>query len=321
MGTSTGRDLHIDRLLSQMAIGYFQDTGIARLIAPVVPVEKQGDLYSIFSRADALRTEEDKRSPDTEANKITRSISSDQYYCQNYALKYPVTLEDRENADPVFRQNLINNAAEYVMDKLLLSWEVRVAGIVNNTASVGSSAGVGSEWDAAASSDPIGDMETAMDNVQDLTGLRPNRVVMGLDAWRSLKRNTSVRDLIFGATGGGSPQRNVTRSQVAAALEVEQVLVGAAYRNTANEAQAETLEKVWGDNVTCYYAPSGPSRDRPSWLYSFRWTRPGLPNMQVERHAFDTKRKSEEVEVGYYQGEKVTGTEYAYTLLAVNSST
>jgi hypothetical protein len=318
MPQSTGRDLHVDALLSQMAIGYFQDNGIAGLVAPSVPVEHQGDAYSIFSRADALRTEDTKRSPDTEANKVTRTISSDTYYCQNYALKYPVTIEDRDNADPVFRQNLINNGAEYVMDKLLLDWEVRLATLAQATASVGSSAGVASEWDAAASSDPIGDMETAMDNVQDLTGLRPNRIVMGLDAWRSLKRNDSVRDLIFGSTNA---QRNVTRQQVAAALEVEQILVGAAYRNTANEAQAESLSKVWADHVTCYYAPQNPSRDRPSWMYSFRWNKPGLPNMQVERHPFNTRRKSEEVEVGYYQDEKITGSEYAYTLISVNSST
>jgi len=321
MPQSTQRDLHIDALLSQMAIGYFQDTGIARLIAPVIPVAKQGDMYSVFSRADALRTEASERSPGTEANKITRTISSDTYYTQNYALKYGVTIEDRSNADPVFRQNLITNAAEYVLDKLSLGWEQRVATLVQATGSVSSSAGVGSEWDAAASSDPIGDMESAMDNVQDLTGLRPNRVVMGLDAWRSLKRNTSVRDLIFGATGGGSPQRNVTKQQVANALEVEQVLVGAAYRNTANEAQAETLAKIWGDHVTCYYAPSGASRDKPSWMYSFRWSAPGLPNMQVERHAYDTKTKQEEVEVGYYQSEKITAADYAFTLVSVNSST
>jgi len=318
MPQSQGRDLHIDALLSQMAIGYFQDTGIAGLIAPVVPVGKQGDMYSVFSRADALRTEDSNRSPGTEANKITRTISSDTYYAQNYALKYPVTLEDRVNADPVFRQNLITNAAEYVLDKLSLGWEQRVATLVQATTSVGSSAGVGSEWGAAASSDPIGDMETAMDNVQDLTGKRPNNIVMGLAAWRSLKRNSSVRDLIFGSTNA---QRNVTKAQIAAALEVDRVLVGAAYRNTANEAQAETLSAVWGDHVTCYYAPASPSRDKPSWMYSFRWAAPGLPNMQAERHPFDTKTKTEEVEVGYYQAEKITGAEYGFTLISVNSST
>lgn len=318
MPQSTGRDLHIDRLLSNVAIGYFMENNIAGLIAPIVTVGKQSDVYAIYSRADALRTEDTKRSPDTEANKVTRTISSSTYYAQNYALKYGVTIEDRENADPIHRQELINDAATYVTDKLALDWEVRVAGIVNSTSNVGSSAGVGSEWDAAASSDPIGDMNTAMDNVQDLTGLRPNRIVMGLDAWRSLRRNDQILDRVFGST---RPQGFATINQVAGLLEVDNILVGAAYRNTAEEGLAESLAKVWGDNVTCYYAPERASRDRPSFMYSFRWAPPGLPNMQAERHPFDPKRKSEEVEVGYYQDERVTASEYAFTLLAVNSST
>ncbi len=318
MPQSSGRDLHVDRLLSQMAIGFADNSVIAGTIAPVVPVDKQGDIYSVFSRADAFRTEDDKRSPGTEANKITRTISSDNYYAQNYALKYPITLEDRENADPVFRQNLWNDAAEYVTDKLMLSWEVRVAALVNATTNVGSSAGVASEWDAAASSDPIGDITTALDNVQDLTGQRPNRLVFGLDAWRSIRRNDQILDRVFGTS---FPQPFATRAQVANLLEVPNLHVGEAYRNTANEAQAETLNKVWGDNVLCCYTPDSASRDRPSFMYSYRWSAPGLPNMQAERHPFDAKTKTEEVEVGYYQDEKITGSEYAFLLLAVNSST
>ncbi len=318
MPQSTGRDLHLDRLLSQMAIGFMENATIAGSIAPTVIVDKQSDAYSIFSRADALRTEEDKRSPGTEANKITRTISSDTYYAQNYALKYPITIEDRENADPVYRQNLWNDAAAYVTRKLQLSWEVRVAALVNATTNVGSSAGVASEWDAAASSDPIGDLHTAMDNVQDLTGTRPNKLVFGMDAWRSIRRNDQILNRIFGTNnGGGMP----SVAQVANLIEVEQISIGSAYRNTANEAQAEVLAKVWGDNVLACFTPNAPSRDLPSFMYSYRWQTGGLPNMTAERHPFDPKTKTEEVEVGYYQDEKITGSEYAFLLLAVNSST
>lgn len=318
MPQSTGRDLHIDALLSQMAIGFMENETVAGRVAPTVPVGKQGDMYTVFSRADAFRIEETKRSPDTEANRITRTISSDTYYAQNYALKYGITIEDRENADPVYRQTMWNDAARYVTRKLALDWEQRIADLIFAAASVGSSAGVASEWDAAASSDPIGDIHTALDNVEDSTGTRPNRLLMGTDAWRYLRRNDQILDRIFGTNnGGGFP----STAQVANLLDIPEILVGGAYKNTANEAQAESLSKIWGDNVLAYYAPSSPSRDEPSFMYSFRWSAPGLPNMQVERHPYDPKRKSEEVEVGYYQDEKVTGSEYGFLLLAVGSST
>ena len=73
--------------------------------------------------------------------------------------------------------------------------------------------------------------------------------------------------------------------------------------------------------VLLSYVPDSPSRDLPSHMYTFRWATGGLPNMQAERHAFDSKTKTEELEVGYYQAEKVTGAEYAFLLLGVNSST
>lgn len=318
MPQSTGRNLHIDRLLSQMAIGYMENDTIAGTIAPVVTVDKQSDAYSVFSRADAMRTEDDRRSPGTEANKITRTISSDTFYCQNYALKYPITLEDRENADPVFRQNLWNDAANYVTRKLSLGWEVRAAALAFATASVGSSAGVASEWDASASSDPIGDIQTAMDNVEDLTGTRPNQVTMGNAAWRSLRRNDQILNRLFGTNNGGG---FAAKEQVASLLEIPKIRVGNTYRNTANEAQAESLSKIWTDHVLLSYVPDSPSRDQPSHMYTFRWATGGLPNMQAERHAFDPKTKTEEVEVGYYQDEKITGSEYAFLILSVNSST
>ena len=318
MPQSTGRELHIDRLLSQMAIGYMENDTIAGTIAPVVTVDKQSDAYTVFSRADAYRTEEAQRSPGAEANKITRTISSDTYYAQNYALKYPITIEDRENADPVFRQNLWNDAANYVTRKLQLGWEQRVADLVFNTSNVGSSAGVASEWDAAASSDPIGDILTAMDNVEDLTGTRPNKLVLGNDAWRSLRRNDQILNRIFGTNnGGGFPNR----AQIANLIEIPQILVGNVYYNSANETQAESMSKIWGDMALLCFTPDSPSRDLPSFMYSYRWATGGLPNMQAERHPFDPKTKTEEVEVGYYQVEKVTGDEYAFILDAVNSST
>ena len=318
MPQSTGRDLHVDRLLSQMAIGFMENQLIAGTIAPMVLVDKQGDSYSVFSRADALRREDDLRSPGVEANKITRTISSDTFYCKNYALKEIVTIEDRENADPVFRQNLINDKAAYVTRKLGLNWESRVATLVFDTSNVGSSAGVGSEWDAAASSDPIGDILTAMDNAEDLTGTRPNKLVMGTDAWRSLRRNDQILNRIFGTNnGGGFP----SVAQIANLLDIPKIIIGRAYENTANEAQAESLSKIWGDNALLCYTPDTPSRDLPSFMYSYRWVAPGLPNMQAERHPYNPKTKTEEVEVGYYQAEKITGSEYAYLILSVNSST
>jgi hypothetical protein len=317
MGSTTGHsDLHIDKLLSQMALDYRPEGFIADQIMPIVDVDKQSDYYSDFSRADKMRVEDTKRAPDTEARRIEIGVGSGTFFCTNYALQAPVTLEDQKNADPVFLDKIINGRTELVMDKLLLDWELRVATQVTNTSNVGSSSAVSSAWNGAGA--PIDDLNTAIDNVRFSNGVRPNKMVFGLAAWLSFRRDSTIRNLIFGTNnGGGYP----STAQVAQLFEIDDILIGGAFRNTGQEGQSESLSAIWGDDVLVYYAPPTPNRERPSFAYSFRWNQPGIPSMTAERHAFDTRRKSSSIEVGYYQDERITGSTYGFLLKAVNSST
>ncbi len=310
-------DVHIDQMLSNVAMNYRPKGLIADQIAPIVEVQKQSDLYAIFSRADALRLEEDVRAPGDEARKIYTLPSSDTYYCKPHALKMPVTIEQRANADPIFVSQLINGRVRFITDKLLLNWEDRVTNQVTSGSNVGSYAGVGSAWSSYTVSHPDVDMENAMDIVMDLTGgYRANRAIFGYTAWKHFRRNSRVRSTIFN-NAAGIP----STAQVADMLELETVLVAKAYKNTGNEAQSEALSQLWDDKVLVYYSTDAPSLEDPSFMYTFRWAAPGIPNMQAERHPYNTRTKSEEVEVGMYQDEKITGSEYAYLIVAVTSST
>lgn len=323
---ATSHQLHIDKLLTQMAIGYRPEGMIADMISPIVPVDKQSDLYVIFSRADRLRRRQTRRAPGSEAKRIDENVSSESFFAKNYALKAMVTLEDRVNADPIYLQGIVEGRTQLVLDALGIDWEIRLANQVTSGTNVGSFSAVSSAW-TGDGADPVADINTAIDNVQDSTGVRPNRIVFGLQAWKGFRRNVNVRDLIFGVNnGGGFP----SRQQVANLFDLDPsgVMVGGAYQNTGEEFQAEggginaneTLEQIWNDNALIYMAPESPTRERPSFHYSFRWQQPGLPNMTVERHPFNSKTKSEEVEVGYYQDEKITGAEYGFLLTGVNSS-
>jgi len=313
---ATANDLHIDKALSEVALGYRPEGFIADMIMPIVPVQKQSDLYVIWSRADRLRRHETKRAPATEAKRIEETPSSATYFAKNYALKSRIPIEDFKNADPIFLDNLNTGKTELVLDGLLLDWEVRVAGQVTSGTNVGSFVAVGSAW-TGAGADPIGDINIGIDNVHFSTGVRPNQITFGLQAWKTFRRHSTVRDIIFGANnGGGYPNT----AQVEALLEVDKIHIGGAFQNTANEGLAENLSVIWDDHVLIYYAPRSPSKERPSFAYSFRWRQPGLPDMQVERHPYDTKVKAQELEVGYYQDEVLTGIDYGFLLTNVTSS-
>lgn len=314
---ATAKDLHIDKVLTQMAMGYRPEGMIADMIFPVVTVDKQTDIYLEANRGRILRRQETSRSPGNEARRVDRDFGSATYHAKNYALKDYVTIEDKANTDPGMIFSKAEDKAQGILDDLYLDWEIRVLDLINTAANVGSSAAVSSGWSGAG--DPLGDINTALDNVRYANGKKANRVLFGPEAWDSFRRDSNVRNLINGTNNGGG---YVTEQQVATLLGVEKVMVAEGFENSADEGQTESLNPIMIDNVLVYYAPSSPRKDAPSFGYSFRWQQANLPApLVVERHPYDSRTKSEEVEAGYYQDEKITGASYGFLLTAVNSST
>lgn len=321
MGT-TGKGLHINVPLSNVAMDYKPMNMIADAIFPIVDVMKQSDGYVIWSQADIFRKENDSRAPGTEANKISLRVTSATYFAKNYALKMALAIEDDVNMDDIYKTRMREGRAMTIKDKLMLNWEVRAANLVTSTSNVGSSSAVASAWTdhTNGKSDPLGDIWTAMQNVEDTTGYKPNRIIMGQHAWREFRKHADVISILFGNNGTGQA-RYASREQVKAIFELESFHVGGMYYSTAEEGQNAAISSLWGDKVLVYYAPQSPRTEEPSFAYSFRWAAPGLPNMQVEVHPYDRKTKSEEVELGYYQDEKITGSTLGFLITHTTSST
>lgn len=322
-GGATGHDLHLDTFLSNVAITYEPKGMICDVAAPIVPVGKQSDNYPIWDHAQAFIIEDDKRAPGTEANKIERSVSSETYFADNYALKMPLTLEDRENMDAVFVSQMREGQVKYIKSKLMLAWEQRLTNLCTSGSNVGSYATVDSDWIETRNgySDPLGDCWTGLNNVKDSTGYRPNKCIMGETAWQYFRRHADVIDIIYGESGnpGGKGARYASEENFKKIFELDEFFVGRAYYNSAGEGQSASLSALWGDSVLWYYAPDNPSIEEPSFMYSFRWNKPGLPNMIAERHPYDGKTKSEEIELGYYQDEKITAKNLGFLMTHVTS--
>lgn len=317
MGISTGRDLHIDQNLTNVALGYRPQGMIADMIAPIVSVQKETDLYPVFSQAEAFAIENTRRSRSGEANRITRSVSSAGYACKNYALRYDVPIEDEVNMDTAYRFELGAGATRYILDKLVLDWDRRVLSTVGSASNVSTGFLTGSSW--LLTGDPVSQIYKAIEQVQATTAYRPNRLLFGWQAYNYFRRNSNVRNFVLGTNNGGGA---ISRSAVAGIFEVDQVLVSEAFYNSANEAQAMSLANTFpADAVLAYFAPSAPSREVPSFMYSFRWTAPGLPApLAVERHPYDSKRHCESIEAGFYQDEKITSSALGALIVGVGSA-
>ncbi len=157
------------------------------------------------------------------------------------------------------------------------------------------------------------DVNKAIKNVEDSTGIRPNRICFSRASWREFREHADVINRVYGTAGAGSPTRLVTREHVAALFEVDQVIIAGAYKNTKDKGFTASLSMMWGGNVLVYYAPSSPTIDDASFMYSFRWNKVRDLDMAATVRSIEPKQ-CDEIELGYYQDEKITAKELAFLI-------
>jgi len=310
---ATGRGIHIDRPLSNMAVAAFNagmDGMIAPLVMPPVPVDKQSDLYYIIQKGAFLRIHDTKRSPKTKANRIEFDVSSNSYFAHNYALGGDNSLEDLSNADRAVM--LRQNTTDLVLGGLARDQERRVANIVTSGSNLGSYVALSgtNKWNDFVSSDPIADVTTGHAFIQNNTGLMANTAIIDKDTLAVIRRHPGLLDMYKYTSGG-----EVTDAQLMAAFKVQRILVGAAVMENALEGGTSSMTNIWGNNFVLAHIKSATGPKTATFGLSFRWTPEGFPApMQVARQVFSGPgtENIEVLEAQYFQDERVVASELAY---------
>jgi hypothetical protein len=281
MPNPTQADLHVNAPLTNVSIAYMQsaDAFIADKVFPMVPVQKQSDIYWKYSKSDWRRTEVRKRAPGTEAPGVGWNMQTDTYYAEQYAVKHDITDEERANADANF--NLERDATEFITNQMLLSrdvdWAARYFGTSIWTDKTGVASGPTTnqfiQWDQAAS-DPINDVATFFIAFRLLTGFAPNICVMGPYVMNALKQHPDIIDRIKYTQRGV-----VTEDLIATLFDVDELYVNyasIASGTQVNDAKAQDAAATYSfignaKAVAFYYAPSAPALRTPAAGYIFQW--------------------------------------------------
>lgn len=68
------------------------------------------------------------------------------------------------------------------------------------------------------------------------------------------------------------------------------------------------------------YTDTLPGAETDTWIQAFRWTDPalGVP-FALERMPYDPRRKAYDIQVGYYQGEKVVSSDLAWRIIVTST--
>lgn len=269
-------DLHIDKALTNMSVQYLQDESnfIAGQVFPMVPVQKQSDRYFVYKKEDWFRDDAQERAPGTESAGGDYDIdNTPTYFCRKYAFHKDVFEEDRANADDPLTPD--EDAVAFVTDKILLNKENNWARTFFKTGVWGTdlqgaataAAGKVVYWDDYANSSPIEDITAASTAQAEVTGKRPNTIVMGRRAYDALKNHPDFLDRVKYTQKGV-----VTTDLIAQMFDVDRVLVANAIQNTAKKGQQAEMSFILGNHVLLCYTTNAPRLKTATAGYTFVWT-------------------------------------------------
>jgi len=268
--------VHVDAILTNASVAYIQsaDNFIANKVFPIVPVDKQSNLYFKYTKDDWFRDDAQVRADGTEAATSGYGLTTDSYYAYVYAIKKAVgdqTMANFDNPlDPLrdaskFTAQLILNRmeAQFVTDFVKTGvWGADFAGVAGSP-----STGEFKQWSDLANSDPIQDVENWKATILSTTGFEANKLVLGYDVYKTLRNHPDVIDRVK-YTGNSVPDT----AYLAQLFGLEEVLVAKAVKNTANEGATGSFSFTFGKSAVLVHSAPAPGLLTPSAGYSFQWT-------------------------------------------------
>lgn len=297
--------VHVDQALTNVSIQYRNSDYVADLLFPPLPVPKQSNKYFVYSK-DRFRVVEDARRPGAKANEIVWSLSTDTYYAEGHALAEAIPDELKANADGALDMGA--DATEELTDKIYLQREILAAKkATDNTVITQHKAAAG--WDAAGT--PIADVEAGKTAIRLATGKTANTLLLSYPVFLKVRSNSDLINRIKYTQNVSLS--NLDANALAAAFDVEKVIIGGAIKNTANEGAADAMDWVWGKNALLLYSPPGALGLKSLSLGAqFRWTFGANTGGYLVKRYRDESRTAEVVEVQMYHDVKVVAASAGY---------
>lgn len=318
MPNPTAGDVHVNIPLTNISIAYMQNPSgfVADRVFPNIPVDKQSNRYFRYDRSDFWRNQFRKRAPGTEsAGGGWKVDNTPTYFAEVWALHKDIDDQIRANTDQpldmdrdatiwLSQQGLISREVNWASKYFTAGQWTGISGSAADVSGVTASPSINQVimWDDANST-PIEDVKRYSDTIWLLTGLRPNKLVMGRQVWTPLSDHPDLVDRLK-YTGTSASPAKVSREACAALMELEEILVMDGIQVTSAEnpsfETSMTTASIAGKNALLVYAAPAPSILQPSGGYTFSWTGyvPGItgPQGQTISKWREQRLKSDRVE-------------------------
>lgn len=248
---ATNAPFPVNPQLTAIALSYRNQQLIADQVLPRIPAHDEFR-YTKFTQSEAFTVPDVKIGRKSEANEVEFSGTEVVDYCIDYGLRDAVPIADIRKAEGT-KFDPLGNASLGVSRLVQLAREVRVANLVfgaaNYAAANKATLSGTSQWSDPASN-PIDAILQACDGMI----MRPNKIVMGQAVWTKFRQHAKVVEAVKATGAGGTNAYGVVmRQAVADLLEMDEILVGQSFVNTAAKGATVTMSRCWGKFCALMY--------------------------------------------------------------------
>jgi hypothetical protein len=243
--------LHVDQLLSNVAVKYKNERFIADQVFPMVPVKKTSDLYRTYTRQWSIP--ETNRAIGGLAREHQFDIGTESYSLEKHALKMFLADAAKENYDLA---SLEADATMELTEKILMRKEASCAALFTSTSwSLGASLGAGADaWDTTTGA-PINIFDTGTSVVVSNSGVKPNFAILPIEVYNTVKNHTTIVDRVKYTS------RELSPAIIGGLLGVTDLLVPDIYFDSGvygASAAASAIGSIWKRNMAFlgYKAPA-----------------------------------------------------------------
>ena len=275
------QSLHVDQLLSNIAVKYQNTNFIHQDVFPAVPVKKTSDLYRTYTKN--WRIPETNRAPGGLAREHAFEIGTSSYVLEKHALKQFVPDTSVDNYDIT---DLRADATIELTEKIMMRKELQCAALFTTTSwSLGTSLAAADTW-VTGTALPIPLFDTAMSTVLANAAVKPNYAIIPLDSMNSLKNHTTVVDRVKYTS------KEINFDIVGGLIGIPKILVPTMYYDTSLLGASTTASSIWKtDFAFVGFKPASPGFYQLSSGYMFQKDKPLVRRWREE------ERESEAIEV------------------------
>lgn len=276
---------------------------IARDILPTLGVGKEAATISVTKRKN-LTIPDTKHANGAAYNRVELYMDDLAYACVDHGLEGQVTDRDKEKYADDFDAELEKTAA--IKIKMMLAREKRIKDLIFNTTTWTGLAlytdNKANPWDVVGTG-IIKQVQEAKEWVRTNTGVPANALIIGEKTMTNMLNNTEIKAKFPGAT---VITEAMLRGQMAAILGIQELLVGQAVYNSADEGQAFSGSDVWPDDYAMVAAlgEEGLPMTEPQLGRTVLWT-PFTSDLEYVESYREEQTRSDIIRVEHSVDEKV----------------